>query len=68
MTATARVSDFRAWRHRLGLSQRTAAQSLRVSLGTVRAWEQGRNPIPAIVALAMAWVETSAKKEQSCTD
>ena len=34
-------ADFQAWRHRMGYSQRAAAQALGVSLPTLQAWERG---------------------------
>ena len=44
--------EFREWRRSHGWSQAAAAKRLGVVLQTVKFWEQGRNPISRLVALA----------------
>lgn len=43
----------RAWRKRLGLSQSQAAALLPIAAGTLKNYEQGIRPIPAVLARAM---------------
>lgn len=38
-----------AWRERLGISQALAAQRLKVPVGTLQRWEQGRNGGPRMM-------------------
>jgi transcriptional regulator with XRE-family HTH domain len=40
------LKDFRS---RKGWDQERAAKELRVSIHTIRSWEQGKNPIPPLV-------------------
>ena len=48
-------ADFRAIRHRLGLSQAQLARALRVqSDRTIRKWEQGERDIPGPAQVLMA--------------
>lgn len=47
---------FRAWRKRLNLKQREAADRLGVSPSTVQKWEGGQSPIPDLAPLACAAV------------
>lgn len=51
------ADEFRAWRARLGLTQATAAELLRVSKRAVEDWEQGTTPISHPVLLATRWLE-----------
>lgn len=41
--------QLKQWRIEKGWSQEQAAKELSVSIHTVRAWEQGKNPVPQIV-------------------
>lgn len=71
------ANDFRAWRARLGLSQRQAADALELSISTVKAYDQGHlsrrdddgefvpAPIPRVVALACEALELKAPKRRS---
>jgi len=50
------AADIRAWRARLGMSQQAAADALGVHQNSIRAWEQGKQPIDRRTALACAAV------------
>jgi len=45
---------FKAWRLTLKLSQKEAAEKLRIHYNSVNAYEAGRTPIPYTVSLACA--------------
>ena len=49
----------KVWRKKHSLTQREAAHALGVSLGAVRKWESGENPLPKIVEKAMALLSES---------
>ena len=53
------------WRDRYGLTQSALAELLGVSRSAVQAYEYGRNPIPAVVDLAL---ETLEKRLVLCAD
>lgn len=55
--------QFIAWRRRLGLGVVAASRALKVSREAVRLWENGRNPIPGVVTVAMAAVSHGLKPE-----
>lgn len=46
--------QFIAWRARMRLSCRKAAEALEVAPNTITAWENGRSPIRRHIALACA--------------
>ena len=52
-------ADLKAWRHRLGLTQRQAAEQLGVPPLTLSAWETGRVAVkrPAMLQLACRMLE-----------
>lgn len=50
------ASDLKTWRHRLGLSQKAAAEAIGVSLRMYQYYESGEMVIPKTVALACAAV------------
>jgi transcriptional regulator with XRE-family HTH domain len=60
-------TELKAWRNRLGLTQRQAAEMLGVSALTLSAWEIGRFRIrqPGLLALACRMVELQLIKERS---
>ena len=44
-------------RKQLNMTQKELAQSLSVSVHTVRAWEQEKNPVPKMVFKLMEYIE-----------
>lgn len=54
--------EIKARREALSLSQTDLAEALGVHKRTVAAWEQGRQKIPAYLALAFETLERKAKK------
>ena len=48
------AGEFAAWRHLLGLTLNELAEALAVNPRTTRAWESGRDPIPARVTDELA--------------
>jgi transcriptional regulator with XRE-family HTH domain len=57
-------ATLKAWRHRLGLTQRQAAEMLGVSAITLSAWEIGRVTIkrPRMLLLALRALEAELAK------
>lgn len=51
--------DMRAWRRRLGLTQRQAAAMLGLSERCLRGYERGEQMPPRAVVLACHWIEQS---------
>lgn len=60
------AAEFAAWRHLLGLTLDELAEALAVNPRTTRAWESGRDPIPARITdeLAAMDVEHRALADQ----
>jgi DNA-binding transcriptional regulator YiaG len=54
--------EIRAKRQELGLSQQGLAERLRISVGTVARWEQGKAPPPPYLSLALAELTRQVKK------
>lgn len=61
--------DIAAWRARMGLSQRAAAQALGVALTTYQQWERGTSrrtgqpvEVPRVVVLACEALERDARQ------
>lgn len=54
------MNEFRAWRDRMGFSQRQAAEALGVSPGTINAAEAGKRPIEPMMGYACRWIEYEA--------
>lgn len=50
-------------RARLGLSQTGLARELGLHLRTIAGYERGQNPIPRVVSLAIAYLETQNPME-----
>lgn len=63
-------AELAVWRHLLGLTVDELAEVLGVNERTARAWESGRDPIPARVSdeLAMLGVEHEALARSMATD
>jgi DNA-binding transcriptional regulator YiaG len=57
-------AELKAWRQRLGLTQKEAAVQLGIPVLTVSAWEVGRVPIkrPRMLQLALQALETDLAK------
>jgi transcriptional regulator with XRE-family HTH domain len=55
--------EFRAWRHRVGLTQQEAADRLGVSRTAVQNWEGGVTPIPAVVEMSCQVWEDRLRQE-----
>jgi transcriptional regulator with XRE-family HTH domain len=51
------AKQFRSALESLGLSQRDLAKELDVTPNTVWRWASGAQPVPKVVALAMAYLE-----------
>ena len=56
------AAEFAAWRHLLGLTLDELAAALAVNPRTTRAWESGRDPIPARVADELAAMDAEHRK------
>lgn len=56
------IDEFKAWRERMGFSQRAAAKALSVSWRAIQTWEQGRQPIRPQTAMACQWLESVVTK------
>jgi DNA-binding transcriptional regulator YiaG len=56
--------ELKAWRKRLGLTQKKAAEALGVNLATLAKWETGRLPISKVVALACRAVELNDLRQK----
>ena len=56
--------DLKAWRQKHGLTQPELAALLDVSLDSVRSWEQGRRPLPSLLAPALKEYERQLKRRQ----
>ncbi len=54
------MTPFRTWRHRLGISQREAAEALGYSWTQVQKFDAGTADTPKVVELAM---ETISRRE-----
>lgn len=50
-------TEFREWRHRLGLSQAEAAHELGISKSMLKYYERGKYAVPRSVERAMSDVE-----------
>lgn len=55
-------TELKAWRARMGWTQKKAAQELGFDQRTLRNYEQGKNQIPHAVALACQWLEQEEAK------
>ena len=56
------AAEFAAWRHLLGLTLDELAAALAVNPRTTRAWESGRDPIPARIAGELAALEVEHRE------
>ena len=57
------TSPLTAWRNRLGLSQRAAADELGCSRDAWRRWEANPDAAPRYIILAMQAIEANRKAE-----
>ncbi len=55
------VQDLKIARKRLGMNQQALSNALHVALGTVAAWEQGRQGIPGPAVVAIRYMLTEAR-------
>ena len=54
--------ELKAWRARLGLSQKAAAKALGVHWRSIQEYEAGNLPVPKLVELACKYLETQKPK------
>jgi DNA-binding XRE family transcriptional regulator len=57
-----RARELKAARTRLGMTQRALAEALGIHWTTVSVYENGQDPIPKMVALALEALETRAAR------
>lgn len=56
-------AELKAWRHEMGITQKTAARELGVAWRTLVGWERGEYPVPLAISLACSWLDALRELE-----